>query len=89
MSLADLVSAYIGCWHKAKDLKSELRSCKQVEVPILTSLSLISLVVSADVKQHLKNEAKDLGCQSLEKTGTQRGSTGASPLKHKAGPSSD
>ena len=59
-----------------------------MEVPIL-SLSLISLVVSADIKQHLKNEAKDLGCQSLEKRGTQRGSTGASPLKHKAGPSSD
>ena len=41
----------------------------QVEVPILSSLSLISLVVSADVKQHLKNEAKDFGCQSLEKRG--------------------
>ena len=54
----------ITCWYKAKDLKSELRSCVQVEVAVLSSSSLISLVVSAGVKQHLKNEAKDIGCQS-------------------------
>ena len=35
-------------------LESELRSCVKVEVDVLGSPSLISLMVSVDVKQHLR-----------------------------------
>ena len=35
-------------------LESELRSCVKVEVDVLGSSSLISLMVSVDVKQHLR-----------------------------------
>ena len=34
-------------------VESELRSCVKVEVAVLGSPSLMSLVVSVDVKQHL------------------------------------
>ena len=34
------------------DYTSELRSCVKVEVAVMGSLSLISLMVSVDVKQH-------------------------------------
>ena len=34
------------------DISSELRNCMKVEVDVLGSPSLISLVVSVDVKQH-------------------------------------
>ena len=36
----------------------ELRSCVKVEVDILSSPSLISWIVSVDVKQHLKKKKK-------------------------------
>ena len=35
-------------------LGSEFRSCGKVKVAVLGSLSLISLVVSVDIKQHCK-----------------------------------
>ena len=37
---------------------SELRSCVKVEVDVLGSPSIIVLMVSVDVKQHLKKKKK-------------------------------
>ena len=46
-------SPYGLCRRKVElDISSELRSCMKVEVDVLGSPSLISLVVSVDVKQH-------------------------------------
>ena len=36
----------------------ELRSCGEVEVDVLGSLGLLVLIVSVDVKQHLKKKKK-------------------------------
>ena len=57
-----------GTWKKKKAVESELRSCVKVEVAVLDSLYLISLVVSVDVKQHWNedgNGAREL-CESRE-----------------------
>ena len=46
---------FYGCKATLKAmLDSELRSCVKAEVAVLGSLSLISLVVCVDIKQHLK-----------------------------------
>ena len=40
-----------GTWKKKKAVESELRRCVKVEMAVLDSLYLISLVASVDVKQ--------------------------------------
>ena len=45
----------LGFWPKQRDRRtrmSELRSCVKVEVAVLVSPSLVSLMVSVDVKQY-------------------------------------
>ena len=51
---------------KKKTHISDLRSCVKVEVDVLSAPSPIVLMVSVDVKQHLKKDEEDTNIRSQE-----------------------